>query len=539
MTVDEMSVDKVCGGQWLAKTFDVDVCGDLAVHSSIGTNRRTRELGLYTTEIYPPQMAPDPTPADHLQFHIRHEPINLELLARVFQASGPDFVQTWIRSKPTSQYARRAAFLYEFLTGAELQQPSDVRGSYVPALNVERNLAATSEEHGARCSKWKVIDNMPGTRFFCPSPALTPELQKALEYSIPLDYAQIVEEFGEELLSRSASWLTTRESRASFAIERESKEHNRITRFAQVITEWTGLDAPAHLAISPTSARPSHDDGILSEWRLGHLQRAILGETALISAVGYRKSPVFVGQTSHHSQLIHYLAPPSDDIARMLEGIGVFLKRTAGQSSIMRAAVAAFGFVYVHPMIDGNGRIHRFLINDILRRDAVTDPGVILPVSVAIDADATSRRNYESVLDTLSAPLMRKIGDAVSFDAHPTTYPDGVESDLHFTKNDLARPTWRYGNYAPHIQYLAQVLHETIAHHMRSEALYLRSHDTARSAMKNVVEMPDTLADAIIRSVTGNTENTVGKKLRRDYPQMTDEMWTRLTDAVKQAFGLF
>jgi Fic family protein len=41
----------------------------------------------------------------------------------------------------------------------------------------------------------------------------------------------------------------------------------------------------------------------------------------------------------------------------------------------MRSAIAAFGLVFIHPLADGNGRVHRFLINDILRRDGVVkDP---------------------------------------------------------------------------------------------------------------------------------------------------------------------
>ena len=40
-----------------------------------------------------------------------------------------------------------------------------------------------------------------------------------------------------------------------------------------------------------------------------------------------------------------------------------------------RAGIISFGFVYIHPMVDGNGRISRFLINDVLRRDgAVPTP---------------------------------------------------------------------------------------------------------------------------------------------------------------------
>lgn len=525
----------ICGGLWLAENFEVEPFGDLAVRSYIGTNRRTTDIGPYITEIYPPQMYPGEKIADHLQFHIRHEPINLELLSRVFNVGGSWFVQEWVNNKPTSQYARRAAFLYEFLTGEDLVQPPDLRGSYIPVLDSDRNLAASVVENEIRISKWKVINNMPGTRFFCPAIPLSKRLVEAFNYNISRHYDEIIEEFGAELLSRSASWLTTRESRASFDIEKESGATNRIQRFAQVIATWTGYNVPPSLGGGASDAHQAAS-GILSEQRLASIQKAILGDTALIPYSGYRKSPVFVGQTTHHSQVVHYLAPPAEDVAAMLEGIEIFLDRTQHQSPIMRAAIASFGFVYVHPLIDGNGRVHRFLINDILRRDGATSQDVILPVSVAINDDPTSRRAYDDVLDKISAPLMSQIRSHISFASKPTIYPDGVESDLIFSDEDLARPTWRYANYVPHVIYLADIINTTIVHHMRDEALYLRNHDNARLDLKEICEMPDRLADEIIRSVTANDEASVGRKLRRNYPRITDEMWASFVKAVRDAF---
>ena len=71
---------------------------------------------------------------------------------------------------------------------------------------------------------------------------------------------------------------------------------------------------------------------------------------------------------------------------------------------------------------------------------------------------------------------------------------------------------------------------------MRDEALYLRNHDNARLDLKEICEMPDRLADEIIRSVTANDEASVGRKLRRNYPRITDEMWASFVKAVRDAF---
>ncbi len=52
--------------------------------------------------------------------------------------------------------------------------------------------------------------------------------------------------------------------------------------------------------------------------------------------------------------------------------------------AVVQAAVAAFGFVFVHPFEDGNGRIHRLLIHLVLSRNAFTPKGVIFPVSAVM-----------------------------------------------------------------------------------------------------------------------------------------------------------
>jgi Fic family protein len=37
--------------------------------------------------------------------------------------------------------------------------------------------------------------------------------------------------------------------------------------------------------------------------------------------------------------------------------------------SVLQAAATAFGFVYIHPLQDGNGRLHRCLIHNVLAEE--------------------------------------------------------------------------------------------------------------------------------------------------------------------------
>jgi Fic family protein len=56
-------------------------------------------------------------------------------------------------------------------------------------------------------------------------------------------------------------------------------------------------------------------------------------------------------------------------------------EKSTGAPQIVRAAIIAFGFVFIHPFIDGNGRIHRFLIHEMLSRDGIAEQGLVIPVS--------------------------------------------------------------------------------------------------------------------------------------------------------------
>lgn len=129
----------------------------------------------------------------------------------------------------------------------------------------------------------------------------------------------------------------------SFAIEGEANQADRIQRFADVLARRTGQGALP-----------------LDEAALAQLQSEILGQRTTLQRCGIRQSPVFVGEVHRYQELVHYVAPPADEVRAMLDGLSAFWQRTQGQSALLRSAVLAFGFVYIHPLADGNGRVHRF-----------------------------------------------------------------------------------------------------------------------------------------------------------------------------------
>ena len=486
--------------------------------SKIGGRRASQHTDELWVETYVESMRPAAGPAAHLQFHLRHEVTHLELLARVFETSGPAFIQEWVNKEPTGQYARRAAYLYEWLTGQALQVPERLNGGYVDALDDDKQVTATREQ-SVKVQRWRVNDNLPGTPHFCPIIIKTAAMQRAAELDVPALFGHLTAEFGEDLLMRAAAWMTLRESKASFAIEGEGDKAGRVQRFADVMARRTG-----------------RGDMPLSDAALSELQQEILGERTVITRYGIRQSPVFVGETVRFQELVHFVAPPADHCQSMLEGLQTFLDKTQGQSPVMRSAVAAFGFIYIHPLADGNGRVHRFLINDVLRRDGVIPDPVILPVSAVITDDAGERRSYDRVLDRVSKPLMQAVREDVSFSAERTKYPDGVVSNLVFDGVLKAMPAWRYPELGGHVSFISNILVRTLTEQMREESIYLRSHTQARAALKEIVEMPDQQADRVLRSIEQN-HGELSNVLAKEMPVLQQAgIWEAITQATARAF---
>ncbi|AHG65356.1 Fic family protein [Advenella mimigardefordensis] len=506
------------GAAWLEQRYEVRPVSRLPVQSQIGNRRATQIVDGDRLETYQESMRPSDEPVAHLQFHLRHEVPQLEFLSRLFTRTGPEFIQAWVDAEPTGQYARRAAFLYEWLTEDALQVPERLGGNYVDAID-DTKLVAASSDHAVKVPRWRIKDNLPGTRYFCPMVVKTDAFNRAAALDVLQLFQNLQAEFGEDLLRRAAVWMTLRESKATFTIEGEADRGNRIERFADVMARRTGQgDCP------------------LTDETLAQLQGEILGKRTSLSHLGLRHSPVFVGETVHYQDIVHYVAPPHEDVGAMLHGLQVFLERTQGQSPVMRSAVAAFGFVYIHPLADGNGRVHRFLINDILRRDGVVPEPVILPVSAVITDDAGERRSYDRVLDEVSKPLMHAVREFITFKSTQTTYSDGVVSNFEFGGFEQACPVWRYPDLGPHVIFLSNIVKRTLTEQMREQSRYLRSHGRARQAIKEIVEMPDQQADRVLRSIEQN-RGELSNVLAKEIPVLREaDVWKQITEAVSQAF---
>jgi hypothetical protein len=207
-----------------------------------------------------------------------------------------------------------------------------------------------------------------------------------------------------------------------------------------------------------------------------------------------------------------------------------------GRRGLSRDHLAAFGFVYIHPLADGIGRVHRFLINDVLRRDgAVPDP-IILPVSAVITDDAGERRAYYCVLDRVSKPLMQSVREHGVFEPVQTVYSDGVVPNFSFGGADLAKPMWSYPDLGRHVIYLSGIISRTLTEQMREESIYLRRHAQARATVKEIVKMPDHQIGRVLRSIEQNTVK-LSNVLAKEMPALRESgVWEAIVAAASRVW---
>lgn len=501
------------GFKALADQFGIASAQPLRVESLISTVRASRDNEGHIENRYPQSYRPTDDFSGHFEFGLKYEEIHLEFFARLFAAIGPEPVEAWCRREPFGQYARRTGFLYEWLTGLRLDVPDITNGGYVDAISPKDYLTRTESQ---RARRWRVNDNLPGAPDFCPLIRRTPTVQEALKFDLSAALTELDRTFGADILMRTASWLTFKESRASFLIEKEADQTDRIQRFAHVIARYCGrIDDP------------------LSDSSLNTLQAGILGHDAI--GLGLRRSPVFVGQATMREDIVHYVAPQFEDLPQFLNGLKAFDVATRGAEPLARAAALAFGFVYIHPMRDGNGRIHRFLINDTLIRDKAIPDGVILPVSATITSSLEFRVGYDRTLEVLSRPLMQRYATSYRF-GELVTYEDGTPSNFYFNDYEDARFAWRYPDLTEHVLYTARVVEYTVRTEMADEARVLVIFQQAQERLKDVLEMPDQDANRIIRSLKENGWQVSGK-LKKQYPQLEDAGRSeRIVEAVRSAF---
>jgi len=449
-------------------------------------------------DIYGPSYAPAPILEGHLTFALKYEGLELAVLKRLFDAVGTHPIEEIVRGAPTGGYARRIWFLYEWLTAHSLDLPDAASGRYVDVVNSSLQYASdpqTSTRH-------RVKNNLPGTPEFCPLVYRTQALEELIGMNLSERAREVVADVPRDVLMRAASFLLLKDSKSSYAIEGERAPQDRIQRWGRAIGE--------------AGRRPLDLEELL------RLQRIVIGDARFVR-LGLRVEGGFVGEHDRESAmpLPDHISARSEDLLSLIEGMIAFDRGPGGElDTVIAATILAFGFVYIHPFEDGNGRVHRYLIHHVLAQGGFNPAGVVFPVSAAI---LERIDDYKAVLEDYSKRLLPLI------EWEPTE--DGNVRVLNETAD-----FYRFFDATPHAEFLFECVRKTVEEDLPRETDFLRRYDRFHAGVETVVDMPGSTADMLFRFLRQNKGRLSQRAREDEFRYLTTEECERIEALYAEAF---
>lgn len=444
---------------------------------------------VYETEewkVLTPRHRPEETLYHQLVFAFKYEGINLLFFKKLFEKLSESEVVDLLQIEATGQYTRKLWFLYEWL----MQNPlpiADIRiKNYVPLVDTNLQYALNT---GERSSRHRIINNLPGTFNFCPMIRKTKTLESYIQEDLARQKDKYIKGLKKSILQRASAFLLLKDSKASFGIEGEKPKSNRAARWGQAIGQAGKYDL-------------SHDE-------LARLQKLVIENSRFIK-MGYRTKGGFIGDRDKDSfsPIPDHISTKAEDIEPLMNGLIETSKMLLSDSidAVLAAAVIAFGFVFIHPFVDGNGRIHRYLIHHLLAKKKFSQQGIIFPVSAVI---LDRIIDYQKVLESHSHPLLECI-----------EWKETKDHNVEVTNHTI--DYYRYFDATLQAEFLYACVKETIEHIIPQEVAYLQNYETFKAFIDNTYEMPDDMVALLVRFLEQNNGKLSKRAKTKEFEALSD-----------------
>lgn len=450
--------------------------------------------------VYTSRHNPDDTLYKQIIFALKYEGVNLLFFKKLFEKLSKQKIVELIQIEPLGLYSRKIWFLYEWLMQKTLPVPNLDKGNFIPLINEKLQYSILA---GKRSSRHRIINNLPGTVNFCPLIRKTPKLE---QYQIQNHSAQknyYLKGILKDILQRASAFLLLQDSKASFTIEGESSKSKRAIRWGQAIGQAGMRD--------------------LSKEELLRLQQLVI-ENPRFLKLGYRKKGGFVGEHDRTTgePIPDHISAKWQDIELLMKGFfetEVLLSKS-DIDAVICASSLSFGFVFIHPFEDGNGRLHRYLIHHILAKKKFLQQGIVFPVSAAI---LDKINDYRTVLESNSLPLL----DFIHWKATKDHNVEVLNDTIDF---------YRYFDATKQAEFLYDCVNETIQHIIPKEVEYLIQYDSFKKIMEDEFEMPDKLIALLVRFLEQNHGTLSNRARENEFKGLTDYEVQTIEKTYKKKF---
>ena len=376
---------------------------------------------------------------DHILFALKHEGTNLQVLAQALPLVEPGDLLAALRAAPNGRYIRVACYLWEQFTGKMLDDLPAIGGQVAPVFDPE--VYVTSP--GIRDSRWRVRFNGLGSPEYCATVERTHQIRSGMDSDILGRANAFLREIGPGMADRALAWAYLHETESSFEIERETPSQTRSEAYVALL-------------------RQAHEKRPLDEEYLAALQSATV-LNPFDRAAGFRDVQNWLRGPIRGAAGVTYLPPPPALARDLMSGLIRFANESPQQiDPIVAAAVSSFGFVFIHPFMDGNGRLSRFLFHQALCQSDRLEHGMLLPVSVAM---RRHEDQYLAALQSFSKP-------ARTF--WRVSWIDENSMDFEFNGNPAI---YRFWDATECVEFSFQMAAQALDKDLRQETEFLRHYD--------------------------------------------------------------
>ncbi len=450
--------------------------------SFVSTKKRQFENEAW--KVFPASYIPGESLYKQLIFALKYEGVDLLIFKKLFEILSSVEMEEMIRQEILGQYSRRIWFLYEWLMDEKLNLPDLKTGNLVSLIDEKIQYAID----GVSSPRHKVINNLPGTRNFCPLIRKTEKLEKYIQSNIRQEKSNYLNRVHKDILHRASSYLLLKDSKASFSIEGENPRNNRAARWGIAI----GQAGKNELSIA----------------ELDRLQQLIIENDRFIK-MGIRQQEGFIGDRDRQTQepIPDHVSAKFEDLGDLMEGWIQTQKALTNSrmDPVLVAAKIAFGFVFIHPLADGNGRLHRYLIHHILAEMGYTEQGIIFPVSASILSHIT---DYAKTLESYSHAVLNFIN-----------WKPATNNNVEILNDTI--DYYRYFDATVQAEFLYYCVNDTLVNIIPNEVEYLKKYDEFKRFLDNKYEMPDNMVSLLIGFLEQGNGQFSERSLKKEFSALT------------------